>query len=91
MSLTINQVFEKNPNLLIENNLPDESPLQMTIMTVKTQIGGSLLILDLFLQTVTTMDTNLVILETVRDQLLLIGTLQMVHLLLHIKETKNQV
>ena len=67
-----------------------ESSLHMAKMTVKIQIRGIILTLDLLLQTVTTKNTNLVILETAWDLSLFIGTLQIVDLTFHTKETNHQ-
>ena len=90
MSLLMNQFTETNPNLLEQNTLPGAIPLHMTILTIKIQIRGTVLTIDLLLQTSTTMNAILVILEIVRDQRLLIGILQIVDLPSHTKETNHQ-
>ena len=88
--ININQTFENNPILLIKTTLQDEIPLQMTNMTVKKEKRGTKLTLDLLRQTVTTMNTILVLLEIVRDQLLAIGIFQIVDLFLHTTESNQQ-
>ena len=84
------QIIETNLSLLISNTLQGENPLHMTIMTVKIQTGGLMPTLDLLLQTATTMNTILVILEKVRDQLFPMRILQRIDLNLHTEETNHQ-
>ena len=57
----------------------------MTNMIVQIQIGCTKLTLDLLLQIATTMNTLPVILQKVRDQLLLIEVFQIVNFRLHAK------
>ena len=65
----------------MENTLPDQISLLRTNLFVKIQRGGTLLTLNLQIQTVTTI-------KIVPDQLLLTGILQIVDLSIHTK--KNQ-
>ena len=59
-------------------------------MTAKIKIGGTLSTIDLLLQTLTTVNAILVILQIVRDQILLIRIFQIVDLPSFTKETNHQ-
>ena len=90
MFLHINRIIETTPLLHLENTFPDKIPLRMTNMIVKIKKGCTILTPDLLLQTATTIKIIPVILEIVRDQLILIEILQIVSLHLQTKETNHE-
>ena len=85
-SLPIKRFIETEPIIHVENSLADEIPLHITNMIVKRLIGCTISTLHLLFQTAITEIFFPVILEIIRDQLLLIEILQLVNLRLHTKK-----